>query len=81
MEDLPDKFPSELGSRIAYGEDARLLENTHFDHAWGKAFASGLAANVEKIQAEVTRRLRLGIELEWIKMAAEDAMEKRRPRC
>ncbi len=62
MEDLPDEFRSELGSRIAYGEDARLLEITHFDHVWGKAFASGLGANVGKIQAEVTRLLRLGID-------------------
>jgi hypothetical protein len=80
MDDLPDDFESRLTYCIAYGEAARLAVIARFGHAFGRDAAARRGARAEKIERELTRRVRLGSEPELIKRAVEDALENRRPR-
>ena len=44
--------------RIAYGEAARLAEVARYDHAWDRVFTARIEKQGEKIQANVTSRIR-----------------------
>jgi hypothetical protein len=81
MDDLPDDPMSWIRYRLAYGEAARLAEIARFDHAFGRDAAAGLGAEAEKIEREVIRRLGPRIDPELVRLAIEDALEGRRPRC
>jgi hypothetical protein len=81
MDDLPDDFQARLTYRSAFGEAARLAEIARFDHAFGRDAAAGLGAEAETIEREVIRRLGPRINPEVVRLAVEDALENRRPRC
>jgi hypothetical protein len=68
--------------RLAYGLAADLAEIRRFDHAWGKAFASGVGSDRRAIEAEVRARFDAGqgAEAELVREAVADALEGRRPR-
>jgi hypothetical protein len=80
MDDLPTDFESQFRYRIAYGEAARLAEIAGFDHGWGRDFAAGIGGQAESIEREVNRRLDGRVAPELVKLAVEDALEKRQPR-
>jgi hypothetical protein len=80
LEELPHDLKSRVGYRIAYGEAARLAEMARFDHGWGRDFAAGIGGEADEIEKEVTRRVGHGIHAELIKMAVQDAVERRKPR-
>jgi hypothetical protein len=80
LEDLPRDLMSKLGYRIAYREAARLAEMARFDHGWGRDFAAQVGGEVEAIEREVMRRVGHGIHAELIKLAVQDAVERRKPR-
>jgi hypothetical protein len=68
--------------RSAFGLAADLAEIRRFDHAWGKAFASGVGGERRAIEAEVLARLEAGqgAAAKLIREAVADALEGRRPR-
>lgn len=80
MDDLPDDLTARLGYRIAYGEAARLVEMSRFDHGWGRDFAAGVGDASDAIAREVRRRLGPSIADELIRLAVEDALDERKPR-
>jgi hypothetical protein len=68
--------------RLAYGLAADLAEIRRFDHAWGKAFASGVGGERRAIEAEVLAQLGAGqgAAAGLVRAAVGDALEGRRPR-
>jgi len=80
MDELSHDLESRVGYRLAYGEAARLVEMAGFDHGWGRDFAAGVGGEADAIEREVLRRIGPGVPPELVKMAIQDAMERRRPR-
>jgi hypothetical protein len=80
LEELPRDLEARVGYRIAYGEAARLAEMATFDHGWGRDFAAGVGGKADAIAKEVMRRGGHGIHPELIKLAVQDAVERRKPR-
>jgi hypothetical protein len=63
--------------RIAYGQAARMLEMSRFDHSWGRDFARRLKP--ERIRAEVHGQCPT-VPPELLELAVDDALARRRPR-
>jgi hypothetical protein len=80
LEELPRDLESRLGYRIAYGDAARLAEMATFDRGWGRDFAAGVGGEADAIEKEVMRRCGHGIHAHLIKLAVQDAVERRKPR-
>jgi hypothetical protein len=80
MDQLPDDLMSRIGYRIAYGEAARLLEISRFEHGWGRDFAAGIGGEGDAIGREVLRRVGPEIAEELVRMAVEDVLAGCRPR-
>jgi hypothetical protein len=80
LEELPQDLESRVGYRIAYGEAARLVEMATFDHGWGRDFAAGVGGEADAIEKDILRRCGHGIHPELIKLAVQDAVERRKPR-
>jgi hypothetical protein len=51
-----------------------------FAQSWGRDFAAGVGGEADAIEKEVMRRVGPGIQPELIKLAARDAVGRRRPR-
>jgi hypothetical protein len=64
--------------RIAYGEAARLIEMSTYDHSWGRDFAARVENQGERILVEVLRRIGER-DLDVVKDAVKDALAGRRP--
>jgi hypothetical protein len=78
-----DDFAAAVLYRLAYGLAADLIEIRRYDHAGGRAFASGVGADPGAIPAEVLGRLDLaeqGGAAEVVREAVEAALAGRRPR-
>ncbi len=80
MGDFSDDLTARLGYRIAYGEAARLVEISRFDHGWGCDFATRLSSRPDAIVREVRRRVSPSIADELIRLAVEDVVSERKPR-
>ena len=80
LEELPRDLESSVGYRVAYGEAARLAEMETFDHGWGRNFAAGVGGEADAIEKEVLQRCGHGIHAALIKLAVQDAVERRKPR-
>ena len=81
--DGEDDFTPAILYRLAYGLAADLAEIRRYDHAWGRAFASGVEADPGAILAEVLGRLAVagqGAAAELVRGAVEDALGGRRLR-
>jgi hypothetical protein len=50
-----------------------------FDHGWGRDFAAGVGDEADDIEKEIMRRVGHRIRPELIKLAVQDAMERRKP--
>ena len=80
LENRPHDLESRVGNRVAYGEAARLAEIDRFDHTFGRDAAGRIGGQAEAIEREVMRHIRPGANSEVVKLAVEDALEKRKPR-
>lgn len=72
-----------FAAAVLYGLAADLAEIRRSDHAWGRAFASGVRDDSHAILAEVLRRTGTegqGAAAGVVREAVEDALEGRRPR-
>src|SRR5262249_53947560 len=63
--------------RLAYGQAARLVEMSRFDHSYGRDFALGVEP--DGIREEVVRQCPT-FPPELVNLAVDDAMRGRRPR-
>jgi hypothetical protein len=63
--------------RLAYGQAARLLEMSRFDHAWGRDFAR--QGTPDGIRSEIVRECPT-IPPELVELAVDDALAHRQPR-
>lgn len=80
MDALPEDLSSRVGYRMAHGEAARLVEMAGFDHGWGRDFAAKVGGDLEAIEREVQHRVGPQVAPEVVRLAVEDALERRRPR-
>jgi hypothetical protein len=80
LEELPHDLESRVGNRIAYGEAVRLAEMATSDHGQGRDFAAGVGGEADAIERGILRCLGPGVHPDLVRVAVQDAMERRRPR-
>jgi hypothetical protein len=51
-----------------------------FEHGWGRDFAAGVGGEAEAIEKEVMRRCGQAIHPGLVRLAVQDAVDRRKPR-